>query len=213
MIFFLNFRLGESCSHAAALLFKIEAAVRLGMKKTACTDEACAWNRCCLKKVEPERIARVSFFSPKSSTSKRPPQTPSQTPTSLEDAQKQNNFINLLAASPSPSPVVLSTYKEFVNRFKLQPQQAPVQMPPVMKELAALQQLRITKEQQDFVERSTRAQSSTPVWHEQRIGRITASISHSVMRTDIESPAPSIVSTIISPSSRPLRVPAIEWGN
>ncbi|XP_001624269.3 LOW QUALITY PROTEIN: uncharacterized protein LOC5503168 [Nematostella vectensis] len=37
--------IGESCSHIGALLFKIEAAVRLGYtKEAACTSKACTWN-------------------------------------------------------------------------------------------------------------------------------------------------------------------------
>ena len=33
--------LGESCSHIGALHFKLEAAVRAGFTKKACTDVAC----------------------------------------------------------------------------------------------------------------------------------------------------------------------------
>ncbi|KAJ8050601.1 hypothetical protein HOLleu_03864 [Holothuria leucospilota] len=36
--------LGKSCSHIGAVLFKIEAAVRLGYTKAACTDMPCKWN-------------------------------------------------------------------------------------------------------------------------------------------------------------------------
>ena len=36
--------LGESCSHVAALLFKIEAACRAGVNKVACTSAPCTWN-------------------------------------------------------------------------------------------------------------------------------------------------------------------------
>ena len=36
--------LGESCSHIAALLFKVEADVRAGYNKTLCTEVACQWN-------------------------------------------------------------------------------------------------------------------------------------------------------------------------
>ena len=36
--------LGETCSHVAGLLFKIEAAVRTEYAKTACTDEPCQRN-------------------------------------------------------------------------------------------------------------------------------------------------------------------------
>ena len=42
--------LGETCSHIAAVLFKIEAAVRLGYTSVACTDEPCQWNACFVKK-------------------------------------------------------------------------------------------------------------------------------------------------------------------
>ena len=41
-------RLGEMCSHVAALLFKIEACVRLGIASTTCT---CVWNQAFSKKV------------------------------------------------------------------------------------------------------------------------------------------------------------------
>ena len=37
--------LGESYSHTGALLFKLEAAVRAGFTKNACTDVACTWNQ------------------------------------------------------------------------------------------------------------------------------------------------------------------------
>lgn len=36
-------RLGEGCSHAAAILFKIECAVRNGY--TAATSSQCSWNQ------------------------------------------------------------------------------------------------------------------------------------------------------------------------
>lgn len=46
-----NFRLGEVCSHVAAILFKIEASVRLGYNKVACTSMPCLWNQNFTKKV------------------------------------------------------------------------------------------------------------------------------------------------------------------
>ena len=41
---------GESCSHIGALLFKLEAAIRAGFTKNACTDVAWAWNQDFVKK-------------------------------------------------------------------------------------------------------------------------------------------------------------------
>ena len=40
--------LGEGCSHVAALMFKVECAVRLG--HTSCTSQSCSWNNTfCMK--------------------------------------------------------------------------------------------------------------------------------------------------------------------
>ena len=40
----LLYSLGEVCSHVAAVLFTIEAAVKLGLTKASSTNEACQWN-------------------------------------------------------------------------------------------------------------------------------------------------------------------------
>ena len=55
--------LGETCSHVAGLLFKIEAAVCTEYKKTACTDEACRRNINFEKKVELAEISHIQFYS------------------------------------------------------------------------------------------------------------------------------------------------------
>uniref|UniRef100_A0AAV2JB71 SWIM-type domain-containing protein n=1 Tax=Knipowitschia caucasica TaxID=637954 RepID=A0AAV2JB71_KNICA len=52
--------LGESCSHVAALLFKVEAFVRLGLTKETCTDVACKWNNDLVEKVTPDPV--VNFL-------------------------------------------------------------------------------------------------------------------------------------------------------
>ena len=53
--------LGEVCSHAAALLFKVEAAVKLGLTTASSTSEACAWNRTYREKIDP--IPLVGCFT------------------------------------------------------------------------------------------------------------------------------------------------------
>ena len=44
-------RLGEVCSHVAAVLFKVEACVRLGVAPRTCTSLPCMWNQAFSKKV------------------------------------------------------------------------------------------------------------------------------------------------------------------
>lgn len=42
---YLVHRLGEVCSHVAALLFKVETAVKLGLTVKSSTSQACEWNK------------------------------------------------------------------------------------------------------------------------------------------------------------------------
>ncbi len=44
-------RCGSACSHIAAVLFKVDAAVRLGLTERAVTSVACMWNKCYKEKV------------------------------------------------------------------------------------------------------------------------------------------------------------------
>lgn len=56
-------RLGETCSHVGAVLFKLEASVHLGYNKVTFTGLACEWNKVCTKKVEPDLIKDINFYS------------------------------------------------------------------------------------------------------------------------------------------------------
>ena len=40
-----NYRLGEVCSHVAAVLFKVEACIRLGVSSLTCISLPCVWNQ------------------------------------------------------------------------------------------------------------------------------------------------------------------------
>ena len=54
------FRLGEGCSHVAAVMFKVECAVRLG--HTSVTSQPCWWNDAFCKKVCNYKTFHVSGF-------------------------------------------------------------------------------------------------------------------------------------------------------
>ena len=43
--------LGEACSHVAAVLFKVEACIRLGLEELSPTSLPCKWNQTFSKKV------------------------------------------------------------------------------------------------------------------------------------------------------------------
>ena len=52
------------CSHVAALLFKLEACVRIQQNKTAVTSQLCAWNRS-RKRAEAAMLQNIDFKRPK----------------------------------------------------------------------------------------------------------------------------------------------------
>ena len=45
--------LGEACSHVAALLFIIEAGVKLGLTRESSISRACEWNNAFCEKIDP----------------------------------------------------------------------------------------------------------------------------------------------------------------
>ena len=52
------------CSHAAALLFKLETCTQLELNKTASTSELCAWKRS-RKQAEASPLKKIDFTRPK----------------------------------------------------------------------------------------------------------------------------------------------------
>jgi len=52
--------MGSTCNHIAAALFRVEAAIRLGLNNPPCTTKACEWlpNR---KDVEPVKIKNLNL--------------------------------------------------------------------------------------------------------------------------------------------------------
>ena len=57
-------RLGSACSHVAAVLFKLQACVQLGMSKKACTGKLCQWN-VSRRKADPVPLQQMSFKLPR----------------------------------------------------------------------------------------------------------------------------------------------------
>ena len=59
-----HFRLGSCCSHAAAILFKVELCVRMGMtEKAAVTSGVCMWKDTSWKEVKPAPLKEISFHN------------------------------------------------------------------------------------------------------------------------------------------------------
>ena len=63
MAFYCISRLGQTCSHIAALLYRVEAAVRVGLtNQTACTSLPCKWTIPSRKTpVEPPMVSNMDW--------------------------------------------------------------------------------------------------------------------------------------------------------
>ena len=218
-------RLGETCSHVAALLFKVEAAVRLGFTTKVCTELPCVWNDYHIDEVKPARIAEIEFYD---KAAKRRLTGDARSPleeSSLADQERflcalsnvDTNVVGLCAFTdhnerfvcrpPSPKPCLPRPLRELYN--------ADIDTQSVQEEVINLAKSALTLSETEIklVEEKTRTQSSSVAWHQQRAGRITASLAHDVLHTNVEKPAPSLIKKICASNAVPLSVPAVKWGN
>ncbi|XP_019861959.1 PREDICTED: uncharacterized protein LOC109590493 [Amphimedon queenslandica] len=72
--------------------------------------------------------------------------------------------------------------------------------------------LRVTQAECDFLESSTRGQSSSYLWHDYRRGLITSSHFHSVLHHTGRAYPTSIVQTIMQYKSLSSYIPSLKWG-
>ena len=56
------YRLGEMCSHVAALLFNVEACMQLGIASMTSTLLPCVWNEAFSKKVTALKLCTLVFI-------------------------------------------------------------------------------------------------------------------------------------------------------
>ena len=219
-LFSFIFSLGETCSHVGALLFKIEASVRLGITSVACTSVACEWNNVCVKTVEAVQIKDVTLYSSEAKEKLKEKKKPLSPHSTLEE---ESTLLELLAAS-GEKPVGLSSFAKYADVFK-QPTVTPVVtppasiLPPTLRTLYGCENQMphippISEEQVALVEEETldQASGSNDTWHLQRAGRITGSTAHSVLRTNITKPANSVIIKICKPASRQLCNIYLQWG-
>ena len=70
----------------------------------------------------------------------------------------------------------------------------------------------VTNEEVQYLEASTKNQSDSPVWHQQRVGRITSSSIHAIAHTSIDNPAKSLIKKICYMFTNQIKVPSLSWG-
>lgn len=149
------FRLGESCSHVGALLFKLEASVRLGYTSVAPTSIACVWNKVCTKKVEADMVKDIKFYTDKAKRKNGVGKKLRAVPNAKEEHQQQ--FLEMLSAIEE-LPVGLSTFKGYADFFRPKPWFENL--------------LGFSDDQVQAIEEETKDQAECSSWHQQRVAHL-----------------------------------------
>lgn len=194
--------MSSTCNHIAALLFRLEAAMRLGLINTSCTSKSCEWlpNR---KEVKPQKIKDLNLnredFGKIGKPSKKICSTPKKNyDPLLHSIMKPLSFLDiakgleqiipgsvLYTGVPKPEEPQIDFVREVVKTSE-----------NITGNLISIDDVIImSKSEDEFlkniddyftehniakIEESTRKQSKNPAWFHFRKGVVTASKSHEV---------------------------------
>ena len=148
---------------------------------------------------------------------------------------KLNSFLNVLSRAPDRL-VILSAFEQYCDKFE-PPTSAPSPPPSpysthsclstlyrqfyrhltypellTMSE-SVIAELKVTSSEIQLIEMNTRMQHKCQLWHEQRVGRLTASVFHTACHIRIERPPDSFVKKICTSSfQRDVKAPSLMWG-
>lgn len=234
--------IAETCTHVAAMLFKLEAVVRCREMPTVTGQPAYWMIPSNMTKVGAEAGHRIDFTSAKAKRKSfnrlldgeelsMPALRTSSNTTSKFGVATDEQWMSYLAQlqKVSPKAAVLSNYPSYCDAFAdpIQPLSAPTSLRHLRDEqmdgteLSALRlhcktligKVDVSLDQAQLVERQTKKQHQSSSWYHFRTGRITASNMHSVYVSNLEKPALSTVKAVCYPNNSPAnRCAATTWG-
>jgi len=214
---------GEVCSHVAAVLFAAEGNTLIKRQFSA-TSLPCSWLPANFKFVSFSTVADVDFKTP---TQKRKmilrneaftcePKRKSFTVVPTADDDLTELYSQL--STTSGKPVMLSHTEGFSDHYipiarlpdfpKLlielfDPDAATLPYPELLQKCNEVyDNLFITANQVELVEKHTRKQLSCRVWFQQRAGHVTASRLKCVLNTNISQPSTSLIKSICYPDQQ-----------
>ena len=232
--------LGEVCSHVGAMLFAVEAAVKLRDSQTVTQEKAYWLLPTGLTKVEYKRVRDIDFTG--AMTKKRKMDGEIENPgEAVRMSRKSKKVPNILPPSSQEvtiffqslhksgtKPAILSLINEFADDYV--PQSTSKQFPTVLSELYdenclkmnkdellnhcanIAERITVTEEQAIEVERTTQSQAKSRNWHRFRTGRVTASRLKAVCKTSIESPSENLLKSICYSNQAKFSNNATRWG-
>ena len=210
--------LSQCCNHVIAVLYKIEYAVSQGFTRPTCTETKSKFNDRSTKIVKGCRVD--DLIIEKHMAEKKPQKQSicSEIKSSFDprfgnkSKIEKNSFFDGLHEVTPNSSIFLSLPR---NTADLTPDPLPKVAEKVLNELSEqpyeemiedlMKKLVLSDSQLTELERMTRDQSNCPLWHEQRIGRLTASshrqiyqILNYIMHNKKNVPVTSLLSKIMN---------------
>ena len=234
----------EVCNHVIALLYKVNFAYKKTYTSPACTSVPQGWNRGTKKDVQPSQIKNLVFRKDKKTHEDSAKDQGASLklknqfdPRKPQDRQLTNERVSALVTSimeSIPSACVLYSIEHTKDDGLPEPLPqkaltfiASDEMKGKPLEHTAplfLKDCQMTKDQVARVEVETRGQSTNELWHQQRVGRVTASNFHTFHtkaqtilnrkgHSDKKPVYSSLVSSLLNKSDDVSHLPQIKWGN
>ncbi|XP_068743560.1 uncharacterized protein [Montipora capricornis] len=221
----------EACSHVGALLFAVEAGVRIRNSVT-CTQDRNPWILpSYVKNIPYIPVCDMDLSSAKKRYSTLGEQgyaTPEVNRADIPEtsAEERANFCGNISRC-GIKPAILSLISPYNAAFM--PNEAEALPKPltviyneehlnysfqelVEKAEKVFDEINITAKEAEAVEGVTRGQSTCKVWFEHRAGRVTASKFRAACTTDPDKPLKSLIEMICYPNSHRFSNAATKWG-
>ena len=235
---------GEVCNHVIALLYKVNFAHKKAYISPACTSVPQGWNKGTRKDVAPTQIKNLVFRKDKKTREDSPKEQAANLtlknnfdPRKPQDRQLTNERVSALingVIENVPSACLLHSIEHtkddglpeplpqralsFMSSQEMKGKPSEHTAPLFLKEC------QMTSDQVKRVETETRGQSNNDSWHQQRVGRVTASNFHKfhtkaqtiINRKSDNDKKPiysSMVSSLLNKSDDVSHMPQIKWGN
>ncbi|XP_065668508.1 uncharacterized protein LOC136088543 isoform X1 [Hydra vulgaris] len=213
--------LGETCSHVGAVLYKIEAAVRVGLTSSTPTELTCVWNQKIVRNIAGCPVAKINIYSDAAKQKFNKVLLPTVNSNIPTHNSKMNFLIEI--ESVQPKSVGLSLFSNFNRKFickvvKLQT------LPPSLRNLYGADtnllleeyhettQLTLSHADVVYIEEATRTQYYSSTWFDQRAGRITGSVIGQVYHASFDNSNANLVKKICQIAKSEVRTPTLMWG-
>jgi hypothetical protein len=213
--------LGEACSHIAAVLFTVEAAVSLQENATASTSKKCVWNKYYKQNVECDIAEDIDYSHPRHNRENTREQkyskgqnVPELTVDEVSVAMTRIHALYPQAGICIKAESDTDTATDIEENALNYSQQYPPLVycvDPALDVLDAIESIKPTQDQVLKLNEDTKAQASSSLWRNHRKGRITSTTMREVIHALDKD---NVVQKILQYDAVNIdMIPAVKWGH